>query len=105
MIRSELAERVEISLPPTVTSFVISGPVGEFSILTAGIRKAISDKRLAASVKIYGPIEIALSQAKLVMYCHTQDTNSVTTFLHELARRRSIAKKEYLSIRINPYSL
>ena len=105
MIRSELAERVEIALPPTVTSFVITGRVGEFSILTAGIRKAISDKRLATSVKIYGPIEIAISQAKLVMYCHTQDTNSVTTFLHELARRRSIGKKEYLSIRVNPYSL
>lgn len=105
MIRSELVERVEIALPPTITSFVITGPVGEFSTLTSGIRKAIGDKRLAASVKIYGPNELADSRAKLVMYCNTKDTNSVTTFLHELARRRSIAKKEYLSIRINPYSL
>lgn len=105
MIRSELVERVETALPPSVTSFVITGPAGEFSTLTAGIRKAMSDKRLSESVKIYGPKELADSQAKLVMYCHTQDTNSVTTFLHELARRRSIAKKEYLSIRINPYSL
>ncbi len=105
MIRGELAERAEVALPPSVTSFVITGPVNEFSSLASGIRKAIIDNRLSGSVKIYGPNELANSRAKLVLYCHAQDTNSVTSFLHELARRRSIAKKEYLSIRVNPYSL
>lgn len=104
MIRRELAERFEIPLPPFVTSVVISGPTKDFTSIATGLRKAIKDARIPATVRIFGPSEIGKSQAKIVMYCPQQDSIVLTFFLHELQRRRSIAKKDYLTVRIDPYS-
>ena len=105
MIRRELAERLEIPLPPFVVSVVISGPIKDFTSIAAGLRKAISDQRLPESVKVYGPTNLDKGFAKLVLYCPQIDSQTLTIFLHELQRRRSIAKKEHLGIRIDPYSL
>ncbi|MSO42800.1 MAG: hypothetical protein EXQ76_01010 [Candidatus Planktophila sp.] len=105
MIRRELAERLEIPLPPFVSSFVISGAAKEFTSIAAGLRKAIIDERIPSSIKVFGPSDIGKSQAKIVLYCPQPDAKKLTIFLHELARRRSIAKKDYLRIRIDPYSL
>ncbi|MDA2962794.1 MAG: hypothetical protein O3A27_03445 [Actinomycetota bacterium] len=105
MIRRELAERLEIGLPPFVRSFVITGSSTDFTSIAAGLRKAVADRRIAASVKILGPSQTDKNQAKIVLYCPRQEATALTNFLHELSRRRSIAKKEYLTIRIDPYSL
>ena len=105
MIRRELAERMEIPLPPFVTSVVISGPTKDFTSIASGLRKAIDDLRLPGSVKVYGPTNLGKGLAKIVLYCPHIDSQALTIFLHELQRRRSIAKKEHLSIRIDPYSL
>ena len=105
MIRRELGERLEIPLPPFVSSFVISGSAKEFTSLAAGFRKAIIDERIPSSVRVFGPSDIGKGEAKIVLYCPQQDAKTLTIFLHELARKRSIAKKDYLRIRIDPYSL
>jgi len=105
MIQSELTERSEIPLPPYVSSFVITGPLNEFTSIASGLRKAIEDSRIPPSVKLFGPISLGKSNAKLVLYCIREDARVVTEFLHELQRRRSIAQKEYLAIRVDPYSL
>jgi len=105
MIQSELTERSEIPLPPYVSSFVITGPLNEFTSIASGLRKAIQDSRIPPSVKLFGPISLGKSNAKLVLYCIREDARVVTEFLHELQRRRSIAQKEYLAIRVDPYSL
>ncbi|MEY4282541.1 MAG: hypothetical protein RL467_97 [Actinomycetota bacterium] len=105
MIRRELSERLEIPLPPFVSSVVISGSAKEFTSLASGFRKAITDERIPTSVKVFGPIEIGKGEAKIVLYCPHQEGKALTIFLHELARKRSIAKKDYLKIRIDPYSL
>ena len=105
MIRRELAERLEIPLPPFVSSFVISGSAKDFTFIAAGFRKAIIDERIPSSIKVFGPSDIGKGEAKVVLYCPQQDAKTLTLFLHELARKRSIAKKDYLRIRIDPYSL
>ena len=105
MIRRELGERLEIPLPPFVSSFVISGSAREFTSLAGGFRKAIIDERIPSSVQVFGPSDIGKGEAKIVLYCPQQDAKTLTIFLHELARKRSIAKKDYLRIRIDPYSL
>jgi primosomal protein N' (replication factor Y) len=105
MIRRELSERLEIPLPPFVSSVVISGSAKEFTSLASGFRKAITDERIPTSVKVFGPIDIGKGEAKIVLYCPQQEGKALTIFLHELARKRSIAKKDYLKIRIDPYSL
>ena len=105
MIRRELGERLEIPLPPFVSSIVISGSAREFTSIASGFRKAIIDERIPSSVKVFGPTDIGKGEAKVVLYCPQQDARTLTIFLHELARKRSIAKKDYLRIRIDPYSL
>jgi primosomal protein N' (replication factor Y) len=105
MIRRELAERLEIPLPPYVSSYVISGESKDFTSIATGLKKAISDARIPATIRVYGPSEIGGSRAKIVLYCPQEDSAELTSFLHELQRRRSIAKKDFLSIRIDPYSL
>ncbi|CAB4857371.1 MAG: hypothetical protein F2786_01205 [Actinobacteria bacterium] len=105
MIQTELAEHQEIPLPPFVSSFVITGPLDEFTGLVNGLQKAMTDERIPASTKIFGPIPVGKLKSKIVLYCATQDSQNLTAFLHELQRRRSIAKKEHLVIRVDPYSL
>ncbi|MSZ63852.1 MAG: hypothetical protein F2680_02300 [Actinobacteria bacterium] len=105
MVRRELAERMEIPLPPYVSSAVLAGPTKEFSVIVDGLRKSLDEKRLPGEIKIYGPIDIGKGQSKVVIYCPMQDRAVLAQFLHELQRRRSIAKKEYLTIRFDPYSL
>ena len=105
MIRRELAERREIPFPPFVSTAVLSGLESEFTMLATGLRKAISDSRLPASVKFFGPMNIGQDKSKIVLYFPLSDSIAVKKFLAELQRRRSIAKKAPLSLRIDPYSL
>ena len=105
MIRREMAERLEIPLPPFVTSVVITGAQADFASIASGLRMAIADQRLPTSIKVFGPTLQNKGAAKIVLYCPPVDSQALTIFLHEFKRRRSIAKKEFLTIRINPYSL
>lgn len=105
MIRRELEERLEIPLPPYVSSYVISGESKEFTSIATGLKKAVSDARIPSSIRVYGPSEIGSTQARIVLYCPQEDSAALTSFLHELQRRRSIAKKDFLSMRIDPYSV
>ena len=105
MIRRELQERLEIPLPPFVSSYVISGQAKDFTSIATGLKKAVAEKRIPSSIRIYGPSEIGSSRARIVLYCPQEDCAALTSFLHELQRRRSIAKKEFLTVRIDPYSL
>jgi primosomal protein N' (replication factor Y) len=105
MIRRELSERLEIPLPPYVSSVTISGEAKDFSVIASGLRKAIEDGRLPREIKIFGPSEESRNIAKIVMYCPPDKRADLADFLLELTRRRSIAKKDYLTIRFDPYSL
>ena len=105
MIRRELEERLEIPLPPFVSSYVISGESKDFTSIATGLKKAIADSRIPSSIRVYGPSEIGSSRARIVLYCPHEDCAALTSFLHELQRRRSIAKKDFLTVRIDPYSL
>ncbi len=105
MIRRELKERLEIPLPPYVSSVTISGDAKEFTVIATGLRKAIEDGRLPREIKIFGPNDEGRNIAKIVMYCPLEKRADLADFLLELTRRRSIAKKDYLTIRFDPYSL
>jgi hypothetical protein len=70
-----------------------------------GLKKALTDGRIPQSSSIYGPTEIAKGQVKIVIHADTKDARALTDVLHELQRRRSIAKKELFTLRVEPYSL
>jgi hypothetical protein len=70
-----------------------------------GLKKALTDGRMPPSSKIYGPTEISKGQVKIVLHADTIDAKALTDVVHELQRRRSIAGKELLTLRVEPYSL
>ena len=105
ILKRELAQRSEISFPPSVNSAVMILPTSQASPLVAGINRAISDARLANDTRVLGPTKIDGESSKVVILSSSDSRAALTAFLHELMRRRSIAKKSDSSLRIDPYSL
>jgi primosomal protein N' (replication factor Y) len=105
ILKRELAQRTEISFPPAVNSAVMILPTSQASPLVAGINRAITDARLAGDTRVLGPTKIDSESSKVVILSSSDSRSSLTSFLHELMRRRSIAKKSDSSLRIDPYSL
>jgi primosomal protein N' (replication factor Y) len=105
LIKRELSERAELHLPPLVFSTVL---VMEQSIgmqIASGLKKAQADGRIPQSCNVYGPTEISKGQVKIVLHANNKDAKVLTDVVHELQRRRSIAKKELFTLRVEPYSL
>jgi primosomal protein N' (replication factor Y) len=105
LLKRELAERAELQLPPTVASAVIITDALNASQIVAGLRKSLADGRLPDTARIYGPTVLPKNQAKIVVHIALDDRRKLAEILHEFQRRRSIAKKELLTIRFDPYSL
>ena len=105
LIKRELSERSDLHLPPSVFSTVL---VMEQSIgmqIVNGLKKALTDGRIPESARIYGPTEISKGQVKVVVHADIKDAQDLTNVVHELQRRRSIAKKDLFTLRVEPYSL
>jgi primosomal protein N' (replication factor Y) len=105
LIKRELSERSDLHLPPSVFSTVL---VMEQSIgiqIVNGLKKALTDGRFPESARIYGPTEISKGQVKVVVHADIKDSQDLTDVVHELQRRRSIAKKDLFTLRVEPYSL
>ena len=105
LLKRDLAERKELNLPPYVTSAVLIVSEKESISIATGIRKAINDNRLPPSVQVFGPTPIAKSQSKIVLYCDRSEAGGLQSFLHELQKKRSVARKDLLTLRLEPYSL
>lgn len=105
LLKRDLAERKELNLPPYVASAVLIVSEKESIPISAGLRKAIKDNRLPLSVQVFGPTPIAKSQSKIVLYCDHSEAGELQSFLHELQKKRSVARKDLLTLRLEPYSL
>lgn len=105
LLKRDLAERRELNLPPYVTSAVLIVSEKESISIATGLRKAINDNRLPSSVQVFGPTPIAKSQWKIVLYCDHSEAGVLQSFLHELQKKRSVARKDLLTLRLEPYSL
>ena len=105
LIKRELSERTELHLPPTVFSTVLVMDQSNGIQIVNGLKKALSDGRIPQSANIFGPTEISKGQVKVVVHVDINDAEALTTVVHELQRRRSIAKKDLFTLRVEPYSL
>ena len=105
LLKRELADRQELMLPPTVASAVIVTAAQVAPQIVAGLRKALSEGRIPDSVRIFGPTVLPKDQAKVVIHVSHQEWGRLADVLHELQRKRSIAKKDLLNLRVAPYSL
>ena len=105
LLKRELAERSELKLPPYTTSAVLVMGQSDATQIFSGLSKAIEQGRLPQSSRLFGPAPIAKGQAKIVLHVDNAEAPALIGVVHELQRRRSIAKKELFTLRINPYSL
>ena len=105
LLKHDLAERKELNLPPYVASAVLIISEKESISIATGLRKAINDNRLPPSVQVFGPTPIAKNQSKIVLYCDYGEAGVLESFLHELQKKRSVARKDLLTLRLEPYSL
>lgn len=105
LLKRELGERQELELPPYVTSAVLVMDAVTALQILSGLKKALAEGRIPASTRIYGPTILPKTQAKIVLHVSHDHWPELGKVLHELQRRRSISKKDLLTLRINPYSL
>jgi len=105
LLKRELSERTELHLPPSVFSVVLVMDQSIGMQIVNGLKKALIDGRIPQSSNIYGPTEISKGQVKIVVHADKSDAKALTDVVHELQRRRSIAKKELFTLRVEPYSL
>jgi len=105
LLKRELAERAELMLPPSVMSAVLVMEQSAAAAIVSGLRKALQDDRLPSSTRIFGPTILPKGQAKIVIHVSHEQSLDLGAVLHELQRRRSISKKDLLTLRIDPYSL
>ena len=105
LLKRELAERAELMLPPSVMSAVLVMDQRSAAAIVSGLKKALDDERLPSSTRIFGPTILPKGQAKIVMHVSHEQRLALGTVLHELQRKRSISKKDLLTLRIDPYSL
>jgi primosomal protein N' (replication factor Y) len=105
LIKRELSERTELHLPPTVFSVALAMDQAIGIQIANGLKRSISDGRMPQSSKIYGPTEIVKGQVKIIIHADKKDAEGVIQIVHELQRRRSIAKKDLFTLRVEPYSL
>ena len=105
LLKRELSERTELHLPPSVFSVVLAMDQSIGMQIYNGLKKASVEGRIPNSSNIYGPTEISKGQVKIVIHADKKDSQALTDVVHELQRRRSIAKKELFTLRVEPYSL
>ena len=105
LLKRELSERSEMILPPSVFSVILVMDQSIGVQIANGLKKASLEGRIPQSSRIYGPTEISKGQVKIVIHADKKDARALTNSVHELQRRRSIAKKELFTLRVEPYSL
>lgn len=105
LLKRELAERAELMLPPAIMSAVLVMEQSTAATIASGLRKALGDGRLPTTTRIFGPTVLPKSQAKIVIHVSREESLALGAVLHELQRKRSISKKDLLTLRIDPYSL
>jgi len=105
LLKRELSERSELCLPPSVFSVVLVMDQSIGVQIANGLKKSSLEGRIPQSSRIYGPTEISKDQAKIVIHVDKKDAPALTNTVYELQRRRSIAKKELFTLRVEPYSL
>lgn len=105
VIKRELTDRREIRQPPYVASALLVVGDSEGVSISTGLRRAVSDHRLPQSVEIFGPTPIAKDQSKIVIFCDHEDVEKLQEFLHEFQKKRSVARKDLITMRLEPYSL
>ena len=105
MVDRELSDRKEVSLPPFVRALLIDVESKQATEIADGIRRSVSDARLPPSTRVLGPAERVGDLSRIIVSCNISESVQLLDFMHQYLRRRAIAKKGNLTLRVDPYSL
>ena len=103
LARAELADRLATKLPPYYRQVLFQGEAREILRLSEGFVQMQSDLRLPVEVEIIGPIEKSGGEAALLLTAPLDQSAELVEVVAQVNRRRSVAKKKALSLRIDPY--
>ena len=101
----ELMEREQTQLPPVVSAIIIEMVHGDCQTFITGIRKAVDDGRIPHATRILGPKKISDESSRVILTVPHEDAQSLVDFLVTYRKKRSLAKKANLSMRVDPYAL
>ena len=101
----DLKDREEAQFPPYFRAVEILAERDDAIVFANGFKKSILEGRLPPSTKVLGPAFIADNNAKIILLADLSDSPRLVEFIHEFARRRSVAKKSALKFRVDPYAL
>ena len=103
LARAELADRLVTKLPPYYRQVLFQGEAREIFRLSEGFEQMQSDQRLPQEVEIIGPISKSNNEAGLLLTAPLHQSAELIEVVAQVNRRRSVAKKKALSLRIDPY--
>ena len=101
----DLKEREEAQFPPYFRAIEILADRDEATLFANGFKKSKLEGRLPPSTKVLGPAFITDDSAKIILLANLSDSPKLVQFVHEFARKRSVAKKGALKFRVDPYAL
>jgi hypothetical protein len=88
-----------------VTAVTIELPHKDCQTFVGGIFKAISDQRLSSSIKVLGPKKLSDDSSRVILTVPLVEADQLLEFLTIYRKKRSLAKKSNLIMRVDPYAL
>jgi primosomal protein N' (replication factor Y) (superfamily II helicase) len=105
LLMRELSERSQTHLPPVVHAITIEVAHGECSSFLAGIEKSAAEGRISPSTRILGPTKISDENSRVIITVPLDEGEDLVDFLDTYRKKRALAKKPALTMRVDPYSL
>ena len=105
LLMRELSERSQTHLPPVVHAITIEMSHGECSSFIAGVEKSATEGRISPSTRILGPTKISDENSRVIITVPLDEGQDLIDFLDTYRKKRALAKKPALTMRVDPYSL
>jgi hypothetical protein len=78
---------------------------GECSSFIAGMKKSATEGRISLSTRILGPAKISDEISRVIITVPLGEGQDLIDFLDTYRKKRALAKKPTLTMRVDPYSL
>ena len=105
LLMRELRERSQTHLPPVVHAITIEMAHGECPSFIAGIEKSAAEGRISPSTRILGPTKLSDENSRVIITVPLDEGEDLVDFLDTYRKKRALAKKPALTMRVDPYSL
>ena len=101
----ELLEREQTHLPPITNAVTVELPHGDCQVFASGVLKAIADGRISPATKILGTKKISDESSRVILTSPLNEAETLIEFLTTYRKKRMLAKKSNLIMRVDPYAL